>query len=180
MKVMLIDRLASEPMTTRQTVEFIPDSALLLYGKPFFIPELPGPWTITYHLAFRISRLGKSIAQRFAHRYYDAVTIAAKPATPAADPVLIGAMDGGLALGQWIPCDGESPLDITIGDDPAITLTISDSGIDTAIANLSKLMTFKMGDIMVPVKLQKCHEIRIGDHILSSIGGQKSLDFNIK
>lgn len=179
MKVTLIDRTAGEPMTEKTRVEFIPDSALLLCGKPFFIPELPGPWAVTYYPAFRVSRLGKSIASRFAHRYYDAVAVAAKPSTPAADPVIVSAMDGGIVLGEWTPYDGQSPLEISIGE-TVVSLPAAQLELDTAIARLSRLMTFKMGDIVLPLRLGVQHEIEIGDHISASVQGEKSLDFNVK
>lgn len=179
MKVTLIDRTELEPMAEDTRVEFIPDSALLLCGKPFFIPELPGPWTVTYYAAFRISRLGKSIAPRFAHRYYDAVAIAARPSTPADDPVIVSAMDGGIVLGEWIPYDGERALEISVGD-ISITIAPDQIQLDTAIARLSRLMTFKMGDIVLPLRLPVSHEIKIDDHISASVQKQKSLDFNVK
>ena len=50
-----------------------PDSAVLLKGNPFVIPE----WSQAIHyeveLVFRINRLGKHIEERFAHRYYSEV-----------------------------------------------------------------------------------------------------------
>ena len=49
-----------------------PDSALLKDGKPFFIPDFSNEVHYETELVVRISRLGKNIAERFAHRYYDA------------------------------------------------------------------------------------------------------------
>ena len=51
------------------------DSSLLKDGKPFFLPEEMGQVDYETELVVRISKLGKSIPQRFAHRYYDAVTV---------------------------------------------------------------------------------------------------------
>ena len=51
------------------------DSALLKDHKPFFIPNHLGRIDYETELVVRICRLGKSIPQRFAHRYYDAVTV---------------------------------------------------------------------------------------------------------
>ena len=51
------------------------DSALLKDHKPFFIPDHMGRIDYETELVVRISRLGKTIPQRFAHRYYDAVTV---------------------------------------------------------------------------------------------------------
>ena len=51
------------------------DSALLKDHKPFFIPDWSERVDYETELVVRICRLGKSIPQRFAHRYYDAVTV---------------------------------------------------------------------------------------------------------
>ena len=51
------------------------DSALLKDGKPFFIPDDLGTIEYETELVVRICRLGKTISKRFAHRYYDAVTL---------------------------------------------------------------------------------------------------------
>ena len=52
-----------------------PDSAILKDGKPFFIPDFSNEVHYETELVVRINRLGKNIASRFAHRYYDAVTV---------------------------------------------------------------------------------------------------------
>ena len=51
------------------------DSALLTGGKPFFIPDFTERCEYETEIVVRISRLGRSIAPRWAHRYYDAVTV---------------------------------------------------------------------------------------------------------
>ena len=51
------------------------DSALLNNGKPFFIPDHLGRIEYETELVVRICKLGKTIPQRFASRYYDAVTV---------------------------------------------------------------------------------------------------------
>ena len=51
------------------------DSALLKDGKPFFIPDWSERVDYETELVVRICRLGKGIPVRFAHRYYDAVTV---------------------------------------------------------------------------------------------------------
>ncbi|MBD5212210.1 MAG: hypothetical protein HDS70_03930 [Bacteroidales bacterium] len=49
----------------------IADSALGRNGRPFFVPEEYAPYECMAAVAFRITRLGKSIPERFAHRYHD-------------------------------------------------------------------------------------------------------------
>ena len=51
------------------------DSAILNQGKPFFIPDHLGRIDYETEVVVRICRLGKNIPERFAHRYYDALTV---------------------------------------------------------------------------------------------------------
>lgn len=51
------------------------DSALVTRGKPFFIPDYTQECEYEAEIVVRICRMGRSISERFAHRYYDAVTV---------------------------------------------------------------------------------------------------------
>lgn len=51
------------------------DSALVTRGRPFFIPDYTKECEYETELVIRICRMGRSISERFAHRYYDAVTV---------------------------------------------------------------------------------------------------------
>jgi len=50
-----------------------PDSALLLDNKPFFLPDFSKDLHHEIELVIKISRLGKNIEAKFAHRYYDEI-----------------------------------------------------------------------------------------------------------
>lgn len=54
----------------------MPDSALLRSGNPFFIPDFASDFAAFPTVAYRIGRLGKSIAPKFAHRYIESAGIA--------------------------------------------------------------------------------------------------------
>ena len=88
------------------------DSALLKNGKPFFIPDDLGRIEYEGELVVRICRLGKSIPVRFAHRYYDALTVGvdftarelqAKLRAKGLPWELSKGFDGSAAIGEWIP-----------------------------------------------------------------------------
>ena len=101
------------------------DSAILNQGKPFFIPDHLGRVDYETEVVVRICRLGKSIPQRFAHRYYDALTIGIdftardlqKKASEAGQPwTICKGFDGSAAIGEWIPkekllTDPEAPCE---------------------------------------------------------------------
>lgn len=54
----------------------MPDSSVLRSGNPFFVPDSDPEFLAFPSVCYRIGRLGKSIAARFAHRYIDAATAA--------------------------------------------------------------------------------------------------------
>lgn len=54
----------------------MPDSSILRSGNPMFIPDFDTEFRAFPSLCLRIGRLGKSIASRFAGRYFDGWTAA--------------------------------------------------------------------------------------------------------
>ena len=81
------------------TAYVMPDSSLLLQGKPFFMPAFAESFEATFQLAFRIDRIGKTIAPRFAPRYIGAVAPAMAIKAVGMEPErLNGAFDGNVAL----------------------------------------------------------------------------------
>ena len=52
-----------------------PESAQLKDGKPFFIPDFSKEVHYETEIVVKINRLGKCIEERFAHRYYDEITV---------------------------------------------------------------------------------------------------------
>ncbi len=49
------------------TLDFHPDSALLLPGRPMFYPDFGGEWVAFPMLAVRLNRLGKSVDRKSNH-----------------------------------------------------------------------------------------------------------------
>ena len=87
------------------------DSALLKDHKPFFIPDWSERVDYETELVVRICRLGKSIPQRFAHRYYDAVTVGIdftardwqQQAREKGHPwEICKGFDGSAVIGDWV------------------------------------------------------------------------------
>ena len=87
------------------------DSALLTHGKPMFKPDFTQELSAAPYLALRISRMGKSIPARFAHRYYDAVGVAVdftaedvlRQLRSEGEPWdMAKSFDGSVCLGQWL------------------------------------------------------------------------------
>ena len=91
------------------------DSALLKPGKPFFVPDHLGRIDYEAEVVVRICRLGKNIPVRFAHRYYDAMTVGIdftardlqRRASEAGQPwTICKGFDGSAAIGEWVEIRG--------------------------------------------------------------------------
>lgn len=86
------------------------DSCILYTGRPFFVPDFAQTFVATPAIVVRMNRLGKCVAPKFAHRYWDAFTAAfAVRACHSDDSRLTGldrAFDGAAIVGEWVPVDG--------------------------------------------------------------------------
>lgn len=172
------------------------DSSLLKDGKPFFLPEEMGCVDYETELVVRICKLGKSIPQRFAHRYYDAVTVGIdftarelqqRLRAEGKPWDLCKGFDGAAVIGQWV--------DIAkFRDIQAIHFHLDINGetvqqgcssdmlfkVDEIIAYISRYFTLKTGDLLytgTPVGVGPVH---INDHLTGWIDDRKVLEFNVK
>jgi len=179
------------------------DSAILNQGKPFFIPDQWGRIDYETEVVVRICRLGKNIPVRFAHRYYDAVTVGIdftardlqKQASSEGLPWTIAkGFDGSAAIGEWVSLQG-------CGDTGAHGREDSDEGrvfsfrldkngetvqqgstadmihsIDSIISYLSRFFTLKTGDLIYTGTPVGVGPVSVGDHLEGWLENRKVLD----
>ena len=172
------------------------DSALLKDRKPFFIPDHLGQIDYEAELVVRICKLGKTVPERFAHRYYDAVTVGIdftarelqKKLREAGQPWdLCKGFDGAAALGEWVSKEKfrdvqamHFHLDIngkTVQEGRTSDMIFS---IDHIVSYISQFFTLKTGDIIytgTPVGVGPVH---IDDHLEGYVEDRKVMEFNCK
>lgn len=172
------------------------DSALLKDGKPFFIPDWSKRVDYEAEIVVRICRLGKGIPARFAHRYYDAVTVGIdftardwqEQARAKGLPWdVCKGFDGSAVIGQWV--EKEKFRDVqALQFHLDINGTTVQQGctsdmlykIDELIAYISTYFTLKTGDLLytgTPVGVGPVH---IDDHLEGWVEDRKVLDFCCK
>jgi len=172
------------------------DTALLKDSKPFFIPDHLGTITAAVHLVVRICRLGKTIAPRFATRYYDAVTLGVdftatdlqKNLQKAGQPWdLSKSFDGSAAIGTWVSLDELKPVHnlpftLSCNNTPLQAGYSGDMrhNIDDLIAYISQFFTLKTGDLLFTGAPVSPNIVHINDHLEGFIGERKVLSFNCK
>ncbi len=144
----------------RLQVGLIADSAIIRTDRPMFVPRWADEFLGTPALAYRVSRLGKTIASRFAMRYCDGVAPALMVHARGLDAsqseprwsALATTFDGALLLGSWRGWTGEM-LKATFTVDGEETAEVSDMAFASPFRSLVELLsrhcTLKTGDIIV-------------------------------
>lgn len=172
------------------------DSSLLKPGKPFFVPDFMGRIDYEAELVVRISRLGKTIAERFAHRYYDAVTLGVdftardlqrKLRSEGLPWELCKGFDGSAAIGEWV--DKAKFLSVQrIGFRLSVNGETRQIGqtadmlytIDQLIAYVSRFFTLKTGDLLYTGTPAGIGSVQIEDHLEGWLEDRKVLDLRCK
>ena len=172
------------------------DSSLLKDGKPFFVPDDMGRIDYETEIVVRICRLGKAIPARFAHRYYDAVTVGidftarelqAELRKKGLPWEMCKGFDGAAAIGEWVSVEKfrdvqalQFHLDIngkTVQEGRTSDMLFK---IDEIIEYISKYFTLKTGDIIYTGTPVGVRPVNIDDHLTGYIEDRKVLEFNIK
>lgn len=172
------------------------DSSLLKDHKPFFIPDFMGRIDYETEIVIRISRLGKGIPERFAHRYYDAVTVGidftardmqAKARKEGLPWDICKGFDGAACIGEWIEKDRFLSLDALDFHLDINGKTVQKGStrdmlykIDEIIAYISKFYTLKTGDMIYTGTPAGVGPVYIDDHLEGYMENLKVLDFNCK
>lgn len=182
----------------REPVIFMkPDSAILKDGKPFFVPDFSHEVHYETEVVVRICRLGKNIAPRFAHRYYDAVTVGIdftardlqRKFREAGNPwELCKGFDNSAAIGTFISLEQAGGdlqnLDFHLDIDGCEVQRGNTADmlfkIDDIIAYVSRFMTLKIGDLLFTGTPAGVGPVSVGQYLQGYLGGEKLLDFHIR
>ncbi len=172
------------------------DSALLKDRKPFFVPDFMGRIDYEAELVVRICRLGKTIPQRFAHRYYDAVTLGID--FTARDMQrrfrekgmpwdLCKGFDGSAAIGEWVDINKFRDIQainfrLNINGSTVQEACTSDMlyGVDELIAYISRYFTLKTGDLIYTGTPAGTGPVAIGDRLEGWLDDRKVLEFSCR
>lgn len=172
------------------------DSALLKDGKPFFVPDWSERVDYETEVVVRICRLGKGIPTRFAHRYYDAVTVGIdftardwqeKARQRGLPWEICKGFDGSAVIGEWQALSPEDDvqnlsfhLDIngkTVQEGCTADMLYR---VDELIAWLSRFFTLKTGDLLFTGTPAGVGPVKVNDHLQGWLEDRKVLDFYCK
>lgn len=173
-----------------------PDSALLKNNKPFFLPDFSADIQYEVEIVVIINKLGKGISAKYAHRYYDEITlgiditardIQSRNAKAGMPWELSKCFDGAAPIGKFVPVSSiENVLNVDFRlDINGKTVQKSNSSdmifnINQIIEYVSRFFTLKTGDLIftgTPSGVGKLHR---NDNLVAYLGDKPVLDFMIK
>lgn len=186
------------PCAPAEPVFFLkPDSALLLKGMPFFYPDFSTDIQYELEVVVRIDRVGKSIQERFAHKYYTSVALGIdftardlqRKAKAGGQPWTVSkGFDGSAALGDFVPL-AQLPHDIGNLDFRLLhngrevqhgNTRDMVFGVDRLISHISHYMLLRTGDLIYTGTPAGVGPVQIGDTLEGYLEGEKRLTCRIK
>lgn len=173
-----------------------PDTALLQEGNPFYIPEFTNEVHHELEIVLKISKVGKHIEEKFAHKYYQQIGLGIDFTARDVQRVCkekglpwekAKSFDGSAPLGQFV--DKEK-----LGDLSKLSFRLEKNGepvqqgdtslmlfpFDQLIAHISKYVTLKTGDLIYTGTPAGVGPVQIGDVLVGYLGDAKMIEVPIK
>jgi len=173
-----------------------PDSSIIKNNKPFFLPDFSVEIHHEVEVVLKICRLGKSIDEKYAHRYYDEIGIGIdftardiqRKCIEKGNPWEISkAFDGSAPLGKFLK-KSKLPDTRSINFQLDVNSKTVQKGntrdlifpFDRLIAYISSFVTLKIGDLIFTGTPAGVGPVKVGDHLSASVEGTMLLDFFIR
>ena len=189
----MAEMLASDNVVspTGFPVSLIADSALVRVSTTLFVPDFARDWLLHIVPFVTIGRLGKSIPERFAHRYTEGFGLGVRLVPPIPDTyvnaALVTSFDGAFAPSEPVEIpSGNDMLRIecrqcgAAGNEVSVELPVADMHIDGAVSLVSHYVTLKTGDIISPCMLPVTFPAVIDSRIEIDLDGKRILTLKIK
>ena len=186
----------NNPVPDKPVFFLKPDSALVIQNRPFFYPDFSSEIHHEIEIVLKINRLGRSVAEEFANRYYKEIGLGVDfTARDLQDECkkkglpweIAKGFDYSAPISKFIPIDQfediqnlDFRLDIngqTVQNGNTRDMIFS---FDKIIAYVSKFMTLKTGDLIYTGTPSGVGPVRIGDRLEGWVGSMKMLNFLVK
>lgn len=174
-----------------------PDSALLIKNQPFFYPDFSHQVEHEIEVVVRIDRVGKSIEERFAHKYYSSVALGIdftardlqREAKAKGLPwTLSKGFDGSAVVSDFVP------LSELGGDVQNLSFSLMRNGeqvqcgntkdmlcgVDRMISYISDFMLLRTGDMIYTGTPSGVGPVAIGDTLEGVLQGRHILTCRVK
>ena len=190
-----IEELQNERPT--EPVIFIkPDSAILLKQHPFVLPEFSEDVQHEIEVIVKINKVGKYIDAKFAHKYYDEISVGIDFTARDLQNTLKAkglpwekakAFDGSAVIGDFLPKSQFSSLENLTFELRNNNEIVQEGNvnrmlwkIDELIAYVSQYFTLKIGDIIFTGTPKGVAAVQPNDVLEGFLEGQKLFRIQVK
>jgi len=173
-----------------------PDSAILLKQHPFVIPEFSEDVHHEIELIVKISKVGKYIEPKFAHKYYDEISVGidftardlqAKLKEKGLPWEKAKAFDGSAVIGDFLPKSQFVSLENVNFELKNNTVEVQKGNssmmmwnIDELVSYVSQFFTLKIGDIIFTGTPEGVAAVKSDDVLEGFLEGQKLFRIQVK
>ena len=173
-----------------------PDSAILLKQHPFVIPEFSEDIHHELEVIVKISKVGKYIEPKFAHKYYDEISVGIDFTARDLQQKLkdkglpwekAKAFDGSAVIGEFVSKSDFKSLDNLNFEMTNNGVTVQKGNtsfmlwkIDELIAYVSQFFTLKIGDIIFTGTPEGVAVVRPDDVLEGFLEGNKLFRIQVK
>jgi acylpyruvate hydrolase len=173
-----------------------PDTALIRNNSPFYYPDFSNNIHFEVELVIKISKEGKNIEEKFAHKYFQEIGLGIDfTARDIQDKAKAAGLPWTLAKGF----NGSAPISefvqkTNFKDLNNLSFSLVQNGVlkqsgnsgqmihnfDAIISYISKFITLKQGDIIFTGTPAGVGPVKIGDRLEGFIENEKFIDFEVK
>ncbi|MCR9065217.1 MAG: fumarylacetoacetate hydrolase family protein [Cytophagales bacterium] len=172
-----------------------PETAILRNNEPFYYPSISNNIHHELEVVLKISKVGKNIEEKFAHKYYDEIGLGIDF---TARDIQSRLKEKGLPWDLAKGFNGSAPisdfvsksdydlanlnfhLDINGERRQTGNTSLMIYSFDYIISFVSQYFTLKTGDLIFTGTPAGVSEVKIGDRLVASLEGKEILDFEIK
>lgn len=173
-----------------------PETAILRPGDPFFYPDFSTDVHHEVEIVVRISRTGKNIEEKFAHRYYEEIGVGidftardlqSKLKAKGLPWDLAKGFNGSAPMSAFVP-KTEFPdlknlnfrLDVNGETRQTGNTSLMLFQIDYLISFVSRYFMLLQGDIIFTGTPKGVGPVQVGDRLTAYIEDRKMLEFDVK
>jgi len=173
-----------------------PDSALVIRNRPFFYPDFSEDIHHEIEVVLKINRLGRSIEEKFAHRYFNEITLGvdftardlqAECKKKGLPWEIAKGFDYSAPISKFLKTGNFEDINslnfhLDINGNTAQKGNTRDMifSFSKIIAYVSKFMTLKTGDLIFTGTPAGVGPVQIGDRLEAYLEGEKLMDFFVK
>ncbi len=173
-----------------------PDTALLKDNEPFYFPDFTNDLHHEIEVVLKISKVGKHIAEAFAHKYYEELSVGidftardlqAQCKAKGLPWEKAKSFDGSAPIGKFVKKSELGDLqnlhfDLSINNELRQKGNTNDLlfSFDKVIAYVSQFVTLKVGDIIYTGTPEGVGPVAIGDKLKGTLNGVELFCFEVK